>query len=615
MGYGDAAGPHRFCTKMMRFRAFVRRPAPLGAVVAVVGAGGLAVLVIAVVVAPPRPARTTLVTGLVLLALCITLEAMFTRIRNVNDSSETVTILEAGLVAAIVLLPPTEALILTGLSSLVAFPFSARPLLLIKVVFNFGMNLLMASAAIAVFHLGSGGDFAATAGAVALLAGMVALALTNHILMAAVFACLQKSSLGRAFGSDWTGTFQSFAASSIGLIGVWMYQTRPVYLVLVASPALALHLAFRYALRASAVADRLHREKATVDRVVEHATEGIVLADADGTVRLWSPSMERITQISGADAIGGPIERVLCGVDADGAPVEFGPMSGPMKMLVRRSDGADRWLDLQPGGEVDSDGRREFVVLMVNDITKAREADRLQEDFIARVSHELRTPLTPISAYASMLATGGDSLPPEVRREGLDTIVRRTNELGRLIEDLLLVAQLDSPGRAEQMHVASPVAMAGVARLAADSFNATLVSPIVIEATADVVALGDGGRCLQIVGQLLDNAIKHGGGGPVTIMVWGAADHACLAVVDGGQGIPADRRDVVFERFARLEDPLTMSTGGTGLGLFIARRLAQEMGGDIKLSETPGGGATFTLHLPAASLQEAGVHPGLGRPA
>ncbi len=111
----------------------------------------------------------------------------------------------------------------------------------------------------------------------------------------------------------------------------------------------------------------------------------------------------------------------------------------------------------------------------------------------------------------------------------------------------------------------------------------------------------DAGRTIQVVGNLVSNALKYSPSAErVEVRLCVRDERALVEVVDRGRGIPADQLTKVFEKFHRVEDPMTMSTGGTGLGLFIARRLASAMGGDISLISALGTGSTFTLALPLA---------------
>lgn len=106
---------------------------------------------------------------------------------------------------------------------------------------------------------------------------------------------------------------------------------------------------------------------------------------------------------------------------------------------------------------------------------------------------------------------------------------------------------------------------------------------------------------MQVVANLVSNALKYSPASePVHVRLDACGDAVSVQVTDRGRGIPANQLDKIFEKFHRVEDPMTMSTGGTGLGLFIARRLAQAMGGDITATSTLDVGSVFTVTLPSA---------------
>ncbi|HSK36571.1 MAG TPA: ATP-binding protein, partial [Actinomycetota bacterium] len=122
-------------------------------------------------------------------------------------------------------------------------------------------------------------------------------------------------------------------------------------------------------------------------------------------------------------------------------------------------------------------------------------------------------------------------------------------------------------------------------------------------------------RLVQVLANLISNAHKYSPADQeVRLRVWRDNGWAMAAVADRGRGIPRDELDRVFEKFHRVEDPMTMTTGGTGLGLYIARELTRAMGGEIEATSAPRRGSTFTVRLPMARGREGGEDPGAGGP-
>jgi signal transduction histidine kinase len=177
--------------------------------------------------------------------------------------------------------------------------------------------------------------------------------------------------------------------------------------------------------------------------------------------------------------------------------------------------------------------------------------------------------------------------------------------MSRLVEDLLLASRMGDTDDDVALQVSVGTHdLTAIIRQVADDLD---TSRIRLDLPRDPVPTRcDAGRTLQVATNLIGNALKYS---PATEDVRVSMrlddDHAHVDVSDGGRGIPGDQLEKVFEKFHRVEDPMTMSTSGTGLGLFIARRLARAMGGDIGVTSTLNVGSVFTLTLPRAKPSDA----------
>jgi signal transduction histidine kinase len=226
-----------------------------------------------------------------------------------------------------------------------------------------------------------------------------------------------------------------------------------------------------------------------------------------------------------------------------------------------------------------------------------RDAQRVRDDFLCVAGHELRTPLTVLRLQlASLLAHNGGHLSQDPRTERrLAGLATQTERLARLAERLLDVSQMgDVPAlQLREINLTDVVrdSVAGCADLAA-------AAGCQVRVIADPSVMGrwDPDRLEQIVQDLLSNAFKYGSGADVRVQVRALGPRAELVVRDGGLGIPADDQQRIFERFER-HFP-SESYGGLGLGLWIARRLVEAHGGEIRVESSPGKGATFTVNLP-----------------
>jgi signal transduction histidine kinase len=223
-----------------------------------------------------------------------------------------------------------------------------------------------------------------------------------------------------------------------------------------------------------------------------------------------------------------------------------------------------------------------------------RESIRRQREFAADASHELRTPLTVIRGNLRTLAAGAAQSPAQ--REALGDIETEVTRMGSLIEQLLLLARSDSDalelelGSADLAEEATD-ALEGFAPVAAGK-------QVRLELDVEPAPMrGDRFRLRQLVGILVDNAVRHAPSqGQVRVTVREAGGRATLTVEDNGPGIRADDLPRVFDRFWRAVDA---PEGGSGLGLAIAAWIVERHGGRIRVENRPSGGARFTAELPA----------------
>jgi signal transduction histidine kinase len=244
-------------------------------------------------------------------------------------------------------------------------------------------------------------------------------------------------------------------------------------------------------------------------------------------------------------------------------------------------------------------------------LDNAQTADRAKSRFLATVSHELRTPLTALAGYGELLA---DQVIGPMSESQLDVLERMrsvTQHLASVIEEVLAFSSLDE-GRerirptdflaADLTHAVAAV-VAPLAHQKNLTF-ATSVPDTPIRMTSDV------DKIRQILVNLAGNAVKFTDSGEVRLELRKRNGDVCFSVRDTGIGIAASDRDRLFKPFAQLDTGLTRRHGGTGLGLYISRGLAELLGGKIEVESTIGVGSTFTLVLPMDE-QSAGKSSGV----
>ena len=227
------------------------------------------------------------------------------------------------------------------------------------------------------------------------------------------------------------------------------------------------------------------------------------------------------------------------------------------------------------------------------------EMNQLKDDFVAAVSHELRTPLTSIQGYVkTLLRPGAETLPEDQRRSFLEAVDRQGERLRRLIEDLLVVSRLEA-------HEMTPlVGTVDVNQVISQVLTELRDKASHHEVTVDVARTlpplqTDEGKVLQIISNLVDNAFKYSpSGAPVRVQAERDGEGVTIAVTDAGPGIPDEAAEKVFERFYQVDQSSTREVGGTGLGLYICRRLAEALGGRVWIERSSPEGSTFSLWVP-----------------
>jgi two-component system phosphate regulon sensor histidine kinase PhoR len=238
--------------------------------------------------------------------------------------------------------------------------------------------------------------------------------------------------------------------------------------------------------------------------------------------------------------------------------------------------------------------------MVLHDVTALRQLERVRTEFVANVSHELRTPLTAIQGYLETLLSGALEEPENARRF-LEIVLRHSERLGRLLNDLTDLSNIElgkvtlrrEPVRLDEV-VASVVAI--IAPRAARS-RVTVTADIPAELPA---VTADRDRLAQILINLVDNAVKYTPeGGTVTVTAGPPADGLIeVAVADTGIGIPAADLPRLTERFYRVDKARSRELGGTGLGLAIVKHLVLAHGGEVRIESREGEGTTVRFTLP-----------------
>jgi signal transduction histidine kinase len=346
----------------------------------------------------------------------------------------------------------------------------------------------------------------------------------------------------------------------------------------------------------AAATDVLRDERDVLDAVLESTDDGILMVDATGEPVVanarWSVLLGRgdlavhdVTRLDGGDSLADAALGWMDDPD-DVVGAEFERIGPPYVRLrcysapVRYREGI--WL-----------GR----IVVVRDVTRESEAERMRTALVSTVSHELRSPLTAIKGYVDTLL--GSSWAPETTREFLQIVAQSADKLAALVDSLLDAAKLEAgvlqlerePARLERIVQQT---VGHLQPLTPSSHPLRLdLAPDLPLANADPV------RVEQVLTNLIENAIKYSpDGGAITVCVRGEPE-LTVSVSDHGIGVAPEHAEHLFERFYRVEHGLARTTKGVGLGLFICKNLVEAHSGRLWMtSDGPGAGSTFWFTLP-----------------
>jgi two-component system, OmpR family, phosphate regulon sensor histidine kinase PhoR len=237
------------------------------------------------------------------------------------------------------------------------------------------------------------------------------------------------------------------------------------------------------------------------------------------------------------------------------------------------------------------------AVAIFNDVTRVEKLERIRRDFLADFSHEVRTPLAGLRTAVETLEGGGLEADQQEQLWGVAN--RQLIRLERLVHDLSELNRIES---GELELVVREVDLNDLLRDLAEDFGERAQCrevSLVVSTEGSVPALVDPQRVQQIVGNLIDNAVKFSPrGGQVTLRAFGADELVSIEVSDQGEGIPEQEKRRIFNRFYRVDRSRSQDVPGMGLGLAITKHLAAIQGGSIEVDSEPGRGSTFRITLP-----------------
>jgi PAS domain S-box-containing protein len=399
------------------------------------------------------------------------------------------------------------------------------------------------------------------------------------------------------------------AVPTLVAVRLWDDASKLTLLLALAAIIIIILAVWRIGLLVTAV----DQQRQVTELVLDSAGDGIVGLDREGFVVFANLSARRMLRCRESDLIGRRFHDVAHHEYPDGRAFPWHEC--PVQQLVQR--GGEAFIPDQVYVRRDGttfpveiiisplrvDGVLTGAVQSFRDVSERHAVDELKRQFVSVVSHELRTPLTSIKGSLQMLDSGLVGELSGEQAELVSMAVSNSERLSQLVNDILDIERLDAgrlplkpesvpPARLAELAV---TAMAG----AAGAAGIQLVLEVDPSATEDAMVFADPHRLVQVLTNLVGNAIKFSDrGARIMVRVTVAGTYAHLAVIDHGRGIPAEHLESVFDRFGQVDAGDARREGGTGLGLAIAREITVRSGGEITVTSTIGAGSTFTVVLP-----------------
>ena len=340
-------------------------------------------------------------------------------------------------------------------------------------------------------------------------------------------------------------------------------------------------------------------EKERSVAILSNIADGIVAVDRDGKVVLWNAAAERITGVPAQEAL----ERTPSDVLQRDLESDRESPAGERLVSIRRG-GEDIWLSLTEAIMRDPAGAVAGRIFAFRDISAERVVEQMKSEFVSNVSRELRSPLTSIYGFAETLLRDDVLFGEEERSTFLGYIASEAGRLTAIVDRLLAVARLDSGDLQVQL---APIDVTAVVSEVVSSAKQTLAlagHEFVLDLPPEPLAVAaDREKLRQIVTDLVDNAVKYSPeGGTVRVAARRRDDTVEVSVDDEGIGIPEAEQSRIFAKFYRAESGgRDLASGGTGLGLFIAKELLAAMRGRIWVRSREGEGSSFVFSLPVSA--------------
>jgi PAS domain S-box-containing protein len=373
----------------------------------------------------------------------------------------------------------------------------------------------------------------------------------------------------------------------------------------------------------NALTEELNQVANKSDIVINAIADGVIAIDQKGIIQLMNPAAQSIIGWQKEDALSLDYHSILKIENDKGEPIT--EVNDPIQRCMKEARSVETdemMLETKAGKKlfvsiivspVNEQGNG--VIIVFRDITQQKFEEREQAEFVSTASHEMRTPVAAIEGYLGLALNPQTAQIDDKARTYLQKAHESAQHLGRLFQDLLDVTKADDGRLRSQPTVIDAIPyvrdiVTSFEPKAKDKGLTLVYKPDTTTAhsthlSPQLYALADADHFREIVGNLVENAIKYTKNGDVTVDLTGDNDHVSVGVQDTGIGIPAEDIPHLFQKFYRVDNSDTREIGGTGLGLYLCRRLAETMNGRVYVKSEYGNGSTFFLEVPRVSADDA----------
>lgn len=359
--------------------------------------------------------------------------------------------------------------------------------------------------------------------------------------------------------------------------------------------------------------------------VISAINDGVIALDGQGTIQLINPAAQTMLGWTKTDALNLNYKSVVKIFDTKNQPVTEDNDPIAQAQVHSKAEKSDMYslqthsgksflafISVSPLGQPGSGS-----IIVFRDITSEKSDERQRAEFISTASHEMRTPIASIEGYLGLALNPATATIDEKARNFITKAHSSAQHLGRLFQDLLDVSKADDHRLKNNPSVVDIVPfietiVEGLAPKAKEKGLRILYKPMPGGTTDENRRLNpvyyvnvDNDHLREISDNLIENAIKYTPAGDVVVDVTGDNDKVVVSITDTGIGIPREDQAHLFQKFYRVDNSDTREIGGTGLGLYLCRRLAETMGGRIWVESEYKKGSTFFVELPRLAHDDA----------